>query len=276
MLKEEKKNLKIEETSPSEQKQRSPTENDNFKDIQTAVDRLKALTDLKMENKEVELGSSVDSESHMGMHAAAHAAMLEHGDSIVSTASNVTPHNDDAVSLNSEDRLSVKSSDPSIDTAIEAEEDLTMPGDLIKGISDRSQSQPDFKDPLMETDVMVKSMSTDFEMITESEVQAAPKTVEDLWRKHKGNPRNSLRDGNFFFSSPELKAQVSFSDRLSSVVCLSVCKLFLFSTSSQEPLGQFQTKLGTKHPWVKGIQFCSNEGPCPLPRGDHCEIAKIH
>ena len=26
-----------------------------------------------------------------------------------------------------------------------------------------------------------------------------------------------------FFSSPELKAQVSFSDRLSSVVCLSVC-----------------------------------------------------
>ena len=197
VLKEEKKNLKIEEKSPSEQKQRSPTENDNFKDIQTAVDRLKALTDLKMENKEVELGSSVDSESHMGMHAAAHAAMLEHGDSIVSTASNVTPHNDDAVSLNSEDRLSVKSSDPSIDTAIEAEEDLTMPGDLIKGISDRSQSQPDFKDPLMETDVMVKSMSTDFEMITESEVQAAPKTVEDLWRKHKGNPRNSLREGNY-------------------------------------------------------------------------------
>ena len=54
------------------------------------------------------------------------------------------------------------------------------------------------------------------------------------------------------FSSPELKAQVSFliafrpasvrlSVRLS--VCLSVCKLFLFSTSSQEPLGQFQPNL---------------------------------
>ena len=48
------------------------------------------------------------------------------------------------------------------------------------------------------------------------------------------------------FSSPELKAQVSFSDHLSSVagcpsfclfVCLSVCQLFLFSTSSQKPLG---------------------------------------
>ena len=52
------------------------------------------------------------------------------------------------------------------------------------------------------------------------------------------------------FSSPELKAQVSFSDRFLSVVrlsvvCLSVvcrlsvCKLFTFLTSSPEPLDQF-------------------------------------
>ena len=50
----------------------------------------------------------------------------------------------------------------------------------------------------------------------------------------------------FVFSSPELKAQVSFSDHLSSVVCLSVrlsvCKLFTFS-SSQVPQGQFQPNL---------------------------------
>ena len=53
------------------------------------------------------------------------------------------------------------------------------------------------------------------------------------------------------FSSPELKAQVSFSDHLSSVVCLSVrpsvrpsvCKLFTFSSSSPEPLGQIQPNL---------------------------------
>ena len=57
--------------------------------------------------------------------------------------------------------------------------------------------------------------------------------------------------GDHFFSSPKLKAQVSFSDHLSSVVCLSVClsvcsfvcKLFTFSSSSQEPLGQFQPNL---------------------------------
>ena len=61
-----------------------------------------------------------------------------------------------------------------------------------------------------------------------------------------------------FFSSPELKAQVSFSDHLSSVVCLSVrlsvclsvclsvrpsVNFSLFSTSSPEPLGQFQPNL---------------------------------
>ena len=49
------------------------------------------------------------------------------------------------------------------------------------------------------------------------------------------------------FNSPELKAQVRFSDHLSSVichsVCPSVCNLFTFSSSSPEPLGQFQPNL---------------------------------
>ena len=57
----------------------------------------------------------------------------------------------------------------------------------------------------------------------------------------------------------------------------SVCKLFTFSSSSREPCtGPVSTKLGTKHPWVKGIQVCSNEGPRPFPRGDNYEIVKIH
>ena len=30
-------------------------------------------------------------------------------------------------------------------------------------------------------------------------------------------------------------------------------------SSSPEPLSQFQPKLGAMHPWVKGIQVCSNE-----------------
>ncbi|XP_056017801.1 WD repeat and FYVE domain-containing protein 3-like isoform X2 [Ostrea edulis] len=202
VLKEEKKNLKVEEKGPSENKEKSINQNDAYKDIQTAVDRLKAFKDLRVENKEVELGSSVDSESHMGLHALSNPVMLEHEDSIVSSVSNVTPHNEDTVSIDSEDQLSVKSSDPSIDTAIDAvlqvEEDLdscTQVDSVKGGISDRSQSQPDFTDLPKEADIMVKSMSTDFEVISEVDVQVTPKTMEDLLKKYKGNARNYLREG---------------------------------------------------------------------------------
>ena len=40
--------------------------------------------------------------------------------------------------------------------------------------------------------------------------------------------------------------------------------------------GQFSTKISTKHPWVKGIQICLNEGLLPFPMGDYNKIAKIH
>ena len=46
----------------------------------------------------------------------------------------------------------------------------------------------------------------------------------------------------------------------------------MFFSRTTEPIS---TKLGTKHPWVKGIQVCSNEGPYPFPRGDNYKIAKI-
>ena len=36
------------------------------------------------------------------------------------------------------------------------------------------------------------------------------------------------------------------------------------------------TKFGTKHPWVKGIQFGTNEGPLFFSRGDNNKIAKVH
>ena len=40
--------------------------------------------------------------------------------------------------------------------------------------------------------------------------------------------------------------------------------------------GPISTKLVTMHPWVKGIQVYSNEGPSPFPWGDNCVRAKIH
>ena len=96
------------------------------------------------------------------------------------------------------------------------------------------------------------------------------------------------------FSSPELKAQVSFSDRpLSGVslsvrlsvcpsvcpsVCLSVCpsvNFYIFDFFSRTA-GPILTRLGTNHPWVKGIQVCSKEGNSPSPRGDNSKRVKIH
>ena len=47
----------------------------------------------------------------------------------------------------------------------------------------------------------------------------------------------------------------------------------IFFSRTTKPIS---TKLGTKHSWVKGIQVWSNEGPRPFPRGDNCEIVKIH
>ena len=94
---------------------------------------------------------------------------------------------------------------------------------------------------------------------------------------------------DFFISSPEPKSQVSFSDQNLSVVrgrcrgrchpcwrrCCCCRELFIFSSFSPTT-GSISTKLGTKHPWVKGIQVCSNEGPCPFLMGDNYEIAKLH
>jgi hypothetical protein len=34
------------------------------------------------------------------------------------------------------------------------------------------------------------------------------------------------------------------------------------------------TRLGTNHPWVKGIQVCSKEGNSPFPRGHNSERIK--
>ena len=74
-------------------------------------------------------------------------------------------------------------------------------------------------------------------------ILAIHKIIDDDWR-------HILTGGGdyvyFLFSSPEPKAQVSFSDQNLSVVrrcrrCRR--KLFTFSSSSPEPLDQFQPNL---------------------------------
>ena len=58
----------------------------------------------------------------------------------------------------------------------------------------------------------------------------------------------------------------------STVVRLSANFSSIFSSRNTEPIS---TKLGTKHPWVKGFKFDQRKGPA-LSMGDKYEIAKIH
>ena len=66
------------------------------------------------------------------------------------------------------------------------------------------------------------------------------------------------------------------SCRLSIVDVIVVAIVVNFSHFHLLFQNQISTKLGTKHPWVKGIQVCSNKGPHPFPRGDNYEITTIH
>ena len=66
---------------------------------------------------------------------------------------------------------------------------------------------------------------------------------------------------------------MSFSDRLLSVVLsITFFQICIFSRTTEA----ISTKLGTKHPWLKGIQVCSNEGPCSFPWGHNYEITKCN
>ena len=67
-------------------------------------------------------------------------------------------------------------------------------------------------------------------------------------------------------SSPEPKAQVSFSDHNLFVVRRRCCKLFTFLFFFSRTTEPISTKLGTNHPLVKGFEICSNDGLCPFPR----------
>ena len=76
-----------------------------------------------------------------------------------------------------------------------------------------------------------------------------------------------------FRSSFKLTWAESSSEFFWSSVCPSVnFHIFIFSRTT----GPISTKLGTKHPWVKGIQVCSNEGPRPSQRGDNWEMIKLN
>ena len=71
--------------------------------------------------------------------------------------------------------------------------------------------------------------------------------------------------------SPKKQCQASHTNFFSSPEPEEITKIVSSRTN-----GPISTKLGTKHPWVKGSQVCSNKGPLPFPRGENNEILKIH
>ena len=86
---------------------------------------------------------------------------------------------------------------------------------------------------------------------------------------------------DILFSSPEPKAQVSFSDHNLSVVLIVVVNFSHFHLLLQNHWTNFnqsrhKASLDEVDFWVKGIQVCSSEVPCLFPRGDNNEIAKVN
>lgn len=173
----------------------------------------------------VEMGSSLESESHMTtyMSGSKDKARIsgnldreESVNSVTSSASdlyNRTNNNDDAMH---DDQHSIKSADLSIDTAVEAEEamiqsnisDTQLPSqsepnlNLLAdgGSCDRSQSHPDLKSGDLEKPPdLGRSGSSEFEIISDKEAKDSPKTVEDILKKYKPRTRHTLRDGKYFY-----------------------------------------------------------------------------
>ena len=79
-------------------------------------------------------------------------------------------------------------------------------------------------------------------------LSGAEGSIELSWTKFRNQKWGEAR-----FTSPEPKAQVSFPEQNLSVVRRRCrCKLFTFSSSSPEPLGQHQPNLAQKNVQMKG------------------------
>jgi hypothetical protein len=68
----------------------------------------------------------------------------------------------------------------------------------------------------------------------------------------------------FVISSSELKAQVSYSDHLLSIVHLSVSVNFYIFNFFSRTTGPILTRHGTNHPWGEGFQVFQMKGIAPL------------
>jgi hypothetical protein len=81
---------------------------------------------------------------------------------------------------------------------------------------------------------------------------------------------------SLLLSSPMLNFLAHLSWKLKWAFLIAGCpssvypsvNFYIFGFFSRTT-GPILTRLGTNHPWVKGIQVCSNEGDSPSPRWDN-------
>ncbi|XP_069124433.1 WD repeat and FYVE domain-containing protein 3-like isoform X2 [Argopecten irradians] len=175
----------------------------SYCDARAVVDRLRDFKDPDLTAREIEMGSSAESESHIPSHLRDSRCDLFHDGSVISTASSTSDmcRGDDVVST---DGVEIDPALDALDTMIESNiSDTQLPCQsepclvslTVDGIN-YSQSQPDLKmgDDNKESTSLSKSASSDFEVIPDNEVKNSPKTMEDLLKK-KPRKRNALREG---------------------------------------------------------------------------------
>ena len=83
---------------------------------------------------------------------------------------------------------------------------------------------------------------------------------------------NFVKFYTFFWEILCVKNQEVESVQNESDLAMLTFHVFIFSRTT----GPILTKLGTRHPWVKGIQVCTNERPRPFPIGDNNKIVRVY
>ncbi|XP_060078389.1 WD repeat and FYVE domain-containing protein 3-like [Ylistrum balloti] len=174
----------------------------SYCDARAVVDRLRDFKDPDLTAREIEMGSSAESESHIPSHLRDSRCDLERDGSVISTTSSISDmcRADDIGSTDgaevdpAQDALDIMYTSNISDTQIPCQSEPCLSALTVDGIN-YSQSHPDLKmgDEKEESNLS-KSASSEFEVITDSEVKNSPKTMEDLL-KRKPRKRNALREG---------------------------------------------------------------------------------
>ncbi|XP_052069301.1 WD repeat and FYVE domain-containing protein 3-like isoform X1 [Mytilus californianus] len=182
----------------------------------SAIERLQEFREPNL----VDISSSLESESNMTKILGSKGkgrlpGNLDREESITSRTSSTsdfqysrTGYGDDVIP---DDTHSVKSADLSIDTAVEAYDEMVQSNisdtqlpslsepnlvSLAEGSGmDKSQSHPDLKTGELEKPDFGRSGSSEFEIISDKEARNSPKTVEDILKKYRPRTRHALREG---------------------------------------------------------------------------------